>query len=68
MPTVFIFTPYILWTVVGFVTHCQQFVNDLEIHVKTNTIFLEVISNMSRGGSLKFDSYQKVYQLDYLFK
>ena len=57
MPTVFIFTPYILWTVVGFVTHCQQFVNDLEIHVKTNTIFLEVIYNISRGGSQKFDSY-----------
>ena len=40
---VWIFTPRLPWTVVGFVTHCQRLVNGLEINVKTNTIFFKLI-------------------------
>ena len=39
--TVWIFTLWLPWTVVGFVTHCQRFVNSLNINVNTNTIFLK---------------------------
>ena len=41
--TLWIFTPRLPWTVLGFVTHCQRFVNGLEINVKTNTIVLKLI-------------------------
>ena len=42
MSTVWIFTPRLPWTVVGFVTHFRRFVNGLEINVKSNAIYFEV--------------------------
>ena len=63
--TVWIFTPRLPWTVVGVVTHCQQFVNglstvcqrfvnSLEINMKTNTIFLKLTENNCITGIVAF--------------
>ena len=54
MSTVLIFTPRLTWNVVGFLIHCQNFVNglsevcqlfvnDLEINKKSNTTFLKLM-------------------------
>ena len=61
MSTVWIFTPRLPWTVVGFVTHCQRFVNGLEINVKTNSIFLKLMKfgNIAFEEYLLFDRYSK---------
>ena len=59
--TVWIFTPRLRWTVVGFVTHCERFVNGLEINVKTNSIFLKLMkfANIALEEYLLFDRYSK---------
>ena len=55
--TVWIFTPQLPWTVVGFVTHCQRFVNGSENNVKTTTIFLKLMQfvNIVVAEYLLFD-------------
>ena len=43
MSTVWIVTPWLPWTVVGFMTHYQRFINVLEIKVKINNIFFKLM-------------------------
>ena len=40
---VWIFNPQLQCTVVVFVTHFQRFVNGLDINVKTNTEFVNIV-------------------------
>ena len=42
MSSVWIFTPWLLWNIVVFVTFFQRFANGLENNLKTNTIFLKL--------------------------
>ena len=61
MSMVWIFTLWLPWTVVEFVTPCQRFFNGLESNVKTNTIFLKLIKfvHIVGAGYLLFDRYFK---------
>ena len=64
--TVWIFTTRLPWTVVGFVTRCQRFVNGLEINEKTNTIFLNLMKlvDIVVAEYLLFDRFRSIFQGD----